>query len=568
MRFTVLPDHPAAARSLPDPSQSEPLRVLRHHSGRPWIVGQWSDSDILAVTAGRNSAVFLGVTGAADAAGTGDALGRLLGDARTTSDLDRIARSLPGCFHFAASLDGLVRVQGSLATACQVFYGQVHGVTVAADRPQTVAALAGASVDEEALALRLLSPYGPPWPLADECLWRGVTSLSVGHYLELAPDVPARTRRWWSPPEPELSPEDGAIRLREALSEAVDTRLQHGITVSADLSGGMDSTSLCYLAGRDGAPLITVHYAPLGGANDDSAWAERCGRDLPNGRHLVVPPESADEWYLDSRELAEADIEGPYPFDRSRPTVAHLARLAAHAGSSRHLVGIGADELFALTRRPARAEVTYAGWLASSADRLSIPWAWTDPISWEVAPKLPPWASSDAVRTVRRLLRAAAAPVQPLAENPSRHELIRLSLMNGAIVRRMSRVGQRVGVSFHAPYLDDRVLDSVLATRTPEAVPAGPAKPLLAAALRGSTPDDLLARSTKGPSTHEGHAARRRWTELAELCDDSRLARMGIVDASVLRAALREEPDRARPPMPRDPTRACELWLRALPMNV
>jgi asparagine synthase (glutamine-hydrolysing) len=438
-------------------------------------------------------------------------------------------------------------------------------MTVAADRPQSVAALARTGIDEQSLTLQLLSPYGPPWPLTNERLWRGVDSLSMGHYLTIHPDGSSNAVRWWSPPEPELPLEQGAVALLQALAEAVDARSQPGATVSADLSGGMDSTSLCYLAGRRGVPLVTVHYEPLDFPNDDSVWAKQCQTELSDVCHLMVARNTAPEWYAESQRLVD-DIEGPYPFDRSRPTVLHLARLVADTGSTRHLLGIGADELFhPSSRRPPRGE-SYECWLASTADQLTVPWASGEPIDWEVPPKLPPWTTSDAVQTVRRLLQAAAAePAQPLSPIPAWHQIMRLTLMNGAIVRRMSRAASRFGVSFHAPYLDDRVLEAALAIHPSDRTRSNPAKPSLAAAMRGIAPDDLFHRKTKGTATHEGYACRRRWNELLELCDDSRLARMGIIDAAVLRAALHGAPEQARPPMPRDPTRACELWLCKLP---
>lgn len=553
MEFLVLPDSPAAAETVRMRGQ-EPGNVLRHHSGRPWLLGRWADDDVLLLEAGRNKAVFLGAFGR-----PGDWLRRLLGSARTTADLDALARALPGCFHFVATLDGRVRAQGSLSTACQIFFGQVRGLTVAADRPGTVAELAGAGVDEQALALRLLSPYGPPWPLNDECPWREVRSPPTGHYLTVARDGTGRTVRWWTPPEPDLPPARATSLLRQALADAVDARSTHEGVVSADLSGGMDSTSLCYLAAHQGVRLVTVHYTPLGEKGEDHAHATRCAEDLSGDKHLVVPPEATEEWYTDPETLAAADIEGPYPFDRSRPTVLHTAHLAAGAGSSRHLLGIGADELFEPS--PRRGDRSYEAWLRTAADRLLVPWEWDDPISWEVEPKPPPWSTAETVRIVRERLRDAAA-IPPLARSPARHQMIRLSLMNGAIVRRMSRVGAPLDVSFHAPYLDDRVLEAVLAT--PEAEQSGPVKPLLAAASQGIVPDTVLNRRTKGISTHEGFAFRRRWSQLATLCADSRLAGLGLVDPGILRAALRETRDDGRPPMPRDPTLACELWLRAV----
>jgi asparagine synthase (glutamine-hydrolysing) len=460
-------------------------------------------------------------------------------------------------------------VQGSLSTARQVFYGQVGAVTIAADRPQSVARLTGAGPDEELLVLRLLSPYGAPWPLSDRCLWKGVQALGSGRYLQLDRTGSARTVPWWTPPEPDASLEAGALMVRQALSAAVAARCRGTERVGADLSGGIDSTSLCYLAARCAVRLATVHYEPLDAANSDRLWAEQCASDLPEAKHTVIPGGTEPEWYADLADLVatEPDGEAPYPFDRSRPTVAHQARLAAGQGVTRQLQGIGADELFEPSLRslePVQAR-TYHRWLASCAERLTIPWEWSDPIEWEVAPKLPPWATPDAVDTARRLLLESAAgdavPVSPL---PVQHQIVRLAQYAGAVVRQTSRIAEQFGVSLETPYLDDRVLEAALSVRIDERMRARQTKPVLRAALRGLVPEALLEREHKEPATHERYAAGRRNAELSELCEDSRLERLGLVNTGRLRSALAAEPDPFKPAMPLDPTRSCELWLRSL----
>jgi asparagine synthase (glutamine-hydrolysing) len=558
MAFVVLPDHPATAGIVEQLSD----RVIAHPSGRPWIVGQWRDDELTLTCAGANRLALLGCT-------TADpiALRRRLRDVRTVAGLDQLVASLHGCFHLAGSIDREVRVQGSLSTARQIFYGNVAGVTVAADRPQTLARLAGTAPDEELLVLRLLAPYGAPWPLNDQCLWKGVQALGFGHYLRLdRTGLAAREIPWWTPPGPDRPLEPGTAIVRHALSAAVAARCQGVDVVGADLSGGIDSTSLCYLAAEPAARLVTIHYAPLAPANSDHLWAERCAADLPNASHVVVPGDTEDEWYAEQAK-AEPDGEAPYPFDRSRPTVAHQARLAAEHGVTRQLQGIGSDELFHPSHRcrTALRVQPYHQWLARCAERLSVAWEWSDPIDWEVEPKLPPWATPDAFDSAHRLLaEAAAAGPRPISPLPVQHEMVRLAQHAGAVVRRTSRIAERFGVSLEAPYLDDRVLEAAMSVRIEDRVVEGQSKPLLHAALRDRVPVALLDREHKEASTHEGYAARRRISEMAELCEDSRLERLGLIRTDALRSALTVRFDPSRPAMPLEPTRSCELWLRSV----
>ena len=90
-------------------------------------------------------------------------------------------------------------------------------------------------------------------------------------------------------------------------------------------------------------------------------------------------------------------------------------------------------------------------------------------------------------------------------------------------------------------------------------------KPLLRAALAGAVPDRLLVRRTKAhynDDIYRGWQANRH--RVATLLDDSRLAELGLVDASVLRRCLRSfGPSGLAPAFVTD-TIASEVWLHNL----
>ena len=209
MEFVVLPDHPAGAEALAlalTPGLPCPT-VIEHRSGRPWIVGDWRTDEIMSVAAGPRRLVLLGC-----ATTQPDALAARLGRVRSLADLDDLARLIAGSFHLVASLGGGVRVQGTLSTACQVFYATVAGVTVAADRPET---LAGASAR---------ASTGNGWrsncwrrsglPAAERgAVWRGVVARPSGTALRSA-ERRRPNPTWWTPPEPELPLGDGGRSAR------------------------------------------------------------------------------------------------------------------------------------------------------------------------------------------------------------------------------------------------------------------------------------------------------------------------------------------------------------------
>src|SRR5262249_34894655 len=149
-----------------------------HASGRPWIVGSWSERDIAVFEAGPRKLVLFGTT-STDERRVVTALGHV----DHLDALDGLASRLPGLFHLCASIDGASRTQGSISGACQVFSTEVDGLMVAASSVGMLVRLAGRhQLDETELAARLLAPAGPPWPLFLNTTVRGIQTLMTGHW--------------------------------------------------------------------------------------------------------------------------------------------------------------------------------------------------------------------------------------------------------------------------------------------------------------------------------------------------------------------------------------------------
>ncbi len=596
VEFVVLPDNQdgaAVGRALlPDP---EPAKVVTHASGRPWIMGTWSAEDILTVSLGRKNLILLGCFTTTSAQ-----LLRSLSASGDVSALDVFLRSVPGSHHAIASFDGEIRVQGSLSGVREVFYATIHGVTCAADRPDTLAAGIGGGVDERVLAGHLLSYR--PWPLSGRPVWRGVEYLAPGHYLRIRPNGSHRAVRWWAPPPAELSLAEGARRVRGALEGAAAARSRNSPALGCDLSGGMDSTSLAFLTYRQEGcgRLVTVRREALDAAHDDARWAQRAAASLPDAESVVL---AAKELPLSfTGQLAyDDDLEAPYPWSRVKAVAAHVARQLADHCVSLQLTGHGGDELFspapsfyhalarseglrsvrhlrvarsmyrwplgAMVRNLLRAP-SYPQWLATASTSLTLPVGGpTEPFTgWGAHPRLPSWATPEAVELTAGLLREAAVEkTSPYAPEAVQHELLEGVRLCGAKIRLTDRLTSRSGVAYHAPFLDDQVVDAALSVRLADRVRVERAKPVLAAAMRGVVPDALLGRTTKGEASAEVYAGvRRHKAELLALTEDMRLARLGLVDGTAVRAALLTPHAMSRTFIPVVATLACESWLRSV----
>ncbi|MGW7350689.1 asparagine synthase-related protein [Streptomyces sp. NPDC054784] len=595
MEFLILPDSPRAepvARAAAAPG----ARTLTHASGRPWLIGRWDDHECVLADGGRNKLVLLGTTRADP-----DAVGRSLARSHAPQDLDVLIRTLPGSFHLAASFDGRTRTQGSLSTARHVFHARTGGVTVAADSPSGLTALTGTDLDEETLALQLLLPV--PWPLAGRPVWTGVHPLGVGNWLDVRPDGTAREVTWWTAPDPDVPATRALGTLRAALADSVAVRADHQDVLSADLSGGLDSTSLCFLADATGARLLTHHWEPMDRANADTRWARLAAGLMPSARHRSAAPEQGPLWYeaAPDRDGARDDAEGPLVWTRNRAHTESLARAVRAEGATRHLIGVGGDELFGVSpqfgwsllrsdpaqgirtmrrfrsvnRWPVGATLRTLADRSSFADSLTRaaagiaapqPPRFAPPRGWGRGdPRMPGWATGDAVATVRRLLtEAAARRPAPLHPDRFQHQTLEVTVLSGHAARQLNRSLRPSGVTFETPFLDDRVLEAALSVRTADRVVPGRYKPLLTDALRGTVPDAVLDRRDKGAfgqEAYEGLYRNRR--RLSALCDDLRLAALGLVDAEALRAALHRTTPDTRALSPFENTLACETWLRS-----
>jgi len=389
--------------------------------------------------------------------------------------------------------------------------------------------------------------------------------------------------------------------VRSALHAAVEVRTRGRDTVSADLSGGMDSTSLCFLAAATGTRLVTHHWQPLDAANDDLQWAERAAALMPGARHLQLEPDRGPAWFepLPGQYGPQDVLEGPLPWHRNRSRMEYTALRVAAEGSCVHLTGLGGDELFSPTptylwslvrRRPLHALPTVARarrlnrWaltdtvrrladhhsfeqaLSAMADtlRAPVPGPHTPPMGWSGEPRMPGWATPDATDAVRRRLRRAAEHAEPLHPQRLQHQVLESVVLSGGALRQMYLAVGRHGVRWEAPFLDDRVVEAALAVRVEDRAARGRYKPVLSTALAGDVPAELLGRRTKGEFSAEIYAGLHRGRKtLLELCDDLWLAQLGLVDAAVLRAALLAPKPETRHLAPFANTLACEAWLRS-----
>jgi asparagine synthase (glutamine-hydrolysing) len=356
---------------------------------------------------------------------------------------------------------------------------------------------------------------------------------------------------------------------------------------------------VCSVAARGQAQVVAYTAASPDPLADDVEWSHRTVAGLGNVEHHVIPAEEMPLVYhglLGMDDLLDEPCAAAV--DRERWLV--IARRAAERGSALHLTGFGGDELlygslahlhsllrtsprialahlrgFAAKYRWPRGQMLrqladsspYRRWLARVADTLTAP---PPPpqeplLDWGFPARLPPWVTPAAAQAVRELVHAEARAAEPLASGRGQHRELETMRFVSRITRQLDQMAAREGVTLAAPYYDDRVIEAGLAVRPQERITPWRYKPLIVEAMRGIVPDQSLARQTKANgSCDAAPGLRRHRAELLSLWEDSRLGRLGLIDAG----ALRETCTRPLPPALEfgglDQTVACEVWLRTL----
>ncbi|MEU4968740.1 asparagine synthase-related protein [Streptomyces smyrnaeus] len=588
--FVVLPDTDTAERAatLVVPRAGE---VVRYRSGRPWVIQLGAPEPVLRVTAGRVAVVVIGFCPV-----TTVRLEALAGRVRSVQDIDEMARRLPGSFHLVASVGNEVRVQGSLSGLRKVFHTRAAGDVLVADRADVLAEITGRGVDEQALAVRVVCGGVLPPPLGERSMWRDVFPVPPDHCLVLDRGR-ARVVRWWTPPAPALSLSEGAAVVREALTDAL--RGRQGRRMSADLSGGLDSTSLCFLAAPHASELLTFRVAEAEAGNDDAVFAAHAARRLPGAEHLVVAQEDLPELFAEPG--LTCDTEQPVIFSRTDARMRHISRMLAQRGYHWHLSGYGGDELFlpshgylhrlalrnpvtalryirafrSLARWPLGATLaglafpgTVRSWWRAQARRLTEPSDADDRrpvLGWGMDPiRASESATALAVEAARTALLRTADEAVPLADDPGQHQALLVLRSSVADHRQLAGMFADSGVHLDLPYLDDRVVEAVLSVRVHERGTPWRYKALLSEAMRGILPETVRDRATKGEFSAEARDGLRthRGAVLA-LFADSALAERGLLDVDALHRQLHAPRADITATAHVENLIGCEAWLRA-----
>jgi asparagine synthase (glutamine-hydrolysing) len=579
------------------PGEADRISTVRDRAGNVWLVADTTHARLVVAEAGARRLALFGETGA-----EAEQLARVLDRHDDVPGVMDAAHRHPGSFHVVHTDGHATYVQGTASGLRQVFHARTpDGGRAASDSPELLARLCGAAPRLETIAWELMQPtldYG----LTDATCWTGVHRLPADQRLRMNGER-ADTVTWWRPPAAELPLAEGAPRLRAALDAAVGVRTATASGLSADLSGGMDSSSLCYLLAEQGAHFQAFVEQTVDPNHDDAQWAALAAGEIGCDLTVFQPddiPGPYDGICDDAGVLdfsVPHSVSTPYTLIRNRSRKATMAKVFAGAGATVHMAGFGGDEIFTvapsyfsdlyrtaplralreirplarLRRWPMRAVMralaggeSYAEWVEEQLRGLHLPRPERQgpTVQWGPLWRVPAWATPKTAEAVRAL--ALAGPGRaPQAPERSVHLSLAGQRIGGHRLAPLRELMQRQGVLLSLPYMDDGVLEAALAVSRAESRPGLSYKPALKAAMQTDGPKAVLSRATKGEfsmSVHHGIARNRR--SLLGLFDESLLAEHGFVDPARLRSSIRNSMRPQAETAALELTVGAEVWLR------
>ncbi|MFI6299712.1 asparagine synthase-related protein [Nonomuraea sp. NPDC050790] len=565
------------------------------------LYGRWPADQVLTVEHGETRLVALGHRLPQADAATAD-----LADAVRAGDFDRLGR-WPGSGLVVVLSPAAVLVYPDLAGQFGVHFASRAGRTVIAQHARVVARMAGLAPDPLSAAVAIACADVLPLA-AGRSPFAGARSVEGGQVLEV---TGRGTRVRVHHPRavfPGAGLADSADLLRRALVSAVDARCgDPARRVTADFSGGLDSTSIAALAARRGAaPVEAVVYHHASAPADDLAHAVRAARAT---RGIVLRRVVGDQHTLPYQGLhrlepAEEPVTGLLAVRRA----ALRLDWAAARGSGAHLTGEGGDALLwsgpayladllapgslarlwrdghALARmrglspallvtRAARLAGTPArralGRLAADLRRPPSRDATAyDALTWWSPPgEVLGWLSRESREGLAESAGDPATAGRAAALGPPSAHATHLALREAAAAQRFLReLGARRGLAVHAPLLDNDVVESCVRLRAAERADTRTYKPLLVRSVAGLVPRQVVERAGKGDYLAEEYqGARRAGSRLHALMGSSLLADLGVIRPEAVRLSLTKLTSGVPVPLgPLNRLLALELWLRAL----
>ncbi|WP_435111026.1 asparagine synthase-related protein [Nocardiopsis synnemataformans] len=532
MALVILPDTAIHEHTLSRLQDTAGPVLCQHRSGRPWILGGPTDGGFIA---SHNRHINVVVTGHTNI-DEGELAKRLDGiDSLTRTE--NLAEELVEFDVLLLAHDGSqFRAYAPTFQSRSLFWTRFNGLAIVSDEQYPLAALNNFELDHGVLTTRIVNAE-VSHPFIRRPVWHNVDALGIGEFLTVADGADPQRKKWWTPPQADRSISELGHELSSGIEEALRFRTQGSSVVSADLSGGLDSTTLSFFAAELGLDLHTFFIQARSKSNNDWKWSDRAVEEIASN-HLKIPYQSVLDHITDEIPASLSMFpEGPGSLSSAIASAASIEQHISGSGSTLHLNGHAGDALFGQVssmiwsyfRSGGHGRYTWL-WRYRTMNRIPVSamlrMLWdrrtftheldqialgnysypahdaADYSSWIQTPRFPDIFTGVAKEQVSDLARTELKDgATALSADRTVHQILSYLTAHGAVNRRMNYVADKV--RFDSPYLDRRVVEPAISLNHRERTRQYPAKPLLAAARPKTMSLDYFMRQDKGDYTPE-----------------------------------------------------------------
>ena len=559
----------AILRFLPDTQAA----VISHASGRPWVLGELGGCQVIRSSNG-SATLLLGPP----APWSMRRIRSLLDETVRTGCSDELLAECAGEGVLGLCIDGSQLICGALSSYSRIYIKKTLHGAVLSDSAVLLAYIFRLSASLERIAMRLCEGL-PRFPFAGLPLWPSIDSIPSGCMVHIYHgDISGMEKRWWSAPAGEATAEEASEGLIHSLSSAILSTTHRAKSVTADLSGGIDSSSIAYVLASIGVRPRTFHVRSVDDRVDDIMWARRAAEDLC--LDLKELPRlgvlSQAYCYMDAGKRS-APTDFPAMWWGSYGFLSSLGSELEASPHNVHFTGVGGDELFgplpaaswSVMRERGLRGIRFVRHVASSVRQ---------PFGDVLRSSMSAQTFEDAVRALPSSLKAprpsgdeglglgdwfplpgigrilsgggralalaevertSANPPNPLDGDRGRHQMLESLQFQGEV---LAQINQEFGGStqWHSPYLRRGVIEAASRARVSERFHPNLMKPVLFAAMREvGMPAGFFTRPVSGEYSADSYAEFFRMRDLLKegVCDFL-LAESGIIDVSYIKMRL------------------------------
>jgi len=451
-----------------------------------------------------------------------------------------------------------------------LYYCQTESGLAFASEIKSLLTLPGCSADIDARSLVDYLSIG--YAVAPGTIFNTINKLQPASML-VVDSGGVNIRPYWSPPtdvdeRPKF--DDWVERVRAEFERAVSDHLVADVPVGAFLSGGIDSSAVCYLMDKvSGAELNTYSIGYTGGGTEsyynELSYAKQVADQLGSRhREIEVQPDLASMlpkliWHLEE------------PISDSAITTTFLVSELAADSVKVILSGVGGDELFAGYNR------YLGGHYHSYLDRLPR-WCWQGMLP-KIAGLLPSgrqnrvmdmsryakrffeasqlnhaeryafYLATASRQTVDSLLGDRGIGINNRLVSAAQHEasvedeLLRLFRIDWQtqlaenLLLLTDKMTMACSLECRVPFLDHKLVELAASIPSRHKLPKGRLKGLLKAALADVLPVEIIERRKRGFGAPVGAWFKRELLTLrSELLGSHALGARGLLDPSAIRS--------------------------------